>query len=64
MILTMYMMAEGFVAPTLNLDTVDDRCAMITHATSLRETKIRVASIQNFAFGGVNTCLLIKRPDC
>jgi 3-oxoacyl-[acyl-carrier-protein] synthase II len=62
-ILTLYMMEEGFIAPTLNLDSIDERCAMITHATKLIETDIRIASIQNFAFGGVNTCLMFKRPD-
>jgi 3-oxoacyl-[acyl-carrier-protein] synthase II len=62
-ILTLYMMEAGFIAPTLNLDTIDDRCAMINHATKLIETDIHIASIQNFAFGGVNTCLMFKRPD-
>jgi 3-oxoacyl-[acyl-carrier-protein] synthase II len=62
-ILTLYMMEAGFIAPTLNLDIIDERCAMINHATTIIETDIRVASIQNFAFGGVNTCLMYKRPD-
>jgi 3-oxoacyl-[acyl-carrier-protein] synthase II len=59
-ILTLYMMQEGFIAPTLNLDEIDERCAMIRHAVNLLETDIRVAAVQNFAFGGVNTCLMIK----
>ena len=62
-ILTLYMMEAGFIAPTLNLDTIDERCAMINHATKLIETDFCIASIQNFAFGGVNTCLMFKRPD-
>jgi 3-oxoacyl-[acyl-carrier-protein] synthase II len=62
-ILTLYMMAEGFIAPTLNLETIDERCAMIQHAVRILESGIRIASVQNFAFGGVNTCLMIKnRP--
>jgi 3-oxoacyl-[acyl-carrier-protein] synthase II len=60
-IIAMYMMQEGFIAPTLNLDNVDERCAMIRHAQNLVETDIRIAAIQNFAFGGVNTCLIIKK---
>ena len=60
-IITMYMMQEGFIAPTLNLDNVDERCAMIRHAQNLVETDICTAAIQNFAFGGVNTCLIIKK---
>ncbi len=59
-ILTLIMMAEGVVAPTLNLENIDPRCANITHVRDLTETRIRVAAVQNFAFGGVNTCLLIK----
>ncbi len=62
-VLTLMMMAEGFIAPTLNLETVDPRCAMIRHVTGLREERVRVASVQNFAFGGVNTCLLLRRWD-
>ncbi len=60
-ITALYQMADGFIAPTLNLDQVDDRCAMINHVTRLVEAPIRIATIQNFAFGGVNTCLFIRR---
>jgi 3-oxoacyl-[acyl-carrier-protein] synthase II len=60
-ILTTYMMEEGFIAPTLNLENIDERCAMINHAQELVESDIRIAAIQNFAFGGVNTCLIIKK---
>jgi len=60
-ILTLYMMEKGFMAPTLNLETVDDRCAMINHTQKLMEKEIGIAAIQNFAFGGVNTSLLIKQ---
>ena len=60
LILTLYMMEEGFIAPTLNLDTVDERCAMLRHTSGVTHTQTDIAAIQNFAFGGVNTCLLIK----
>ena len=60
-IITLYMMEHGIIAPTLNLDEVDERCSMIRHTKKLRESDIRIAAIQNFAFGGVNTSLLIKK---
>lgn len=60
-IITLFMMSEGIIVPTLNLEEIDDRCAMIRHATDLLEKPIHIASIQNFAFGGVNTCLFIKK---
>ncbi len=60
-ILTLYMMSAGFIAPTLNLDEVDNRCAGLRHVTRLMEAPIRIAAIQNFAFGGVNTCTFLKK---
>ncbi|HEB70428.1 MAG TPA: 3-oxoacyl-ACP synthase [Desulfobulbus sp.] len=58
--LMLYMMEQGFVAPTLNLETVDPRCAMLNHAREIRVGDINIAAMQNFAFGGVNTCLLLQ----
>ena len=60
-IIMTYLMAEGFVVPTLNLEEVDERCAMINHVMARRECPLRIAAIQNFAFGGVNTSLIIKK---
>jgi 3-oxoacyl-[acyl-carrier-protein] synthase II len=60
-ILALYMMQAGFIAPTLNLEEIDPRCAMLRHVQKLREQKIRTAVIQNFAFGGVNTTLVIRK---
>jgi 3-oxoacyl-[acyl-carrier-protein] synthase II len=62
-ILLLYMMAEGFVAPTLNLDEVDPRCEMIRHVRKIEQFPIQMATVQNFAFGGVNTALILKRLD-
>ena len=58
--ITLNMMARGVVVPTLNLEKVDHRCAKLNHTPKECTEKIRIASIQNFAFGGVNTCLFIK----
>ncbi len=59
-IMTLYMMGEGFLAPTLNLEEVDPRCALLRHTPELLRTDTKIAAVQNFAFGGVNTCLLVK----
>lgn len=59
-ILTLYMMQDGFIAPTLNLDIVDERCSMLRHTNGITRVQTNIAAIQNFAFGGVNTCLLFK----
>ncbi|MDA8137515.1 MAG: beta-ketoacyl synthase N-terminal-like domain-containing protein [Desulfobacteraceae bacterium] len=62
-ILSIYMMQEGFVAPTLNLDEVDERCAMIHHTRQIVEQPLRTMAVQNFAFGGVNTSLILRKAD-
>ena len=61
---TLAMMREGFLAPTLNLENVDPRCAMLRHTPGLIDVRPDIAAVQNFAFGGVNTCLIVKKgPD-
>lgn len=60
-LLALYMMSEGFIAPTLHLEEVDERCASIRHTTDLLDLKVRTAAIQNFAFGGVNTVIFIRK---
>ena len=48
----------------MNLDAVDPRCAMLKYTPPGLAGSPRIAAIQNFAFGGVNTCLLVKKgPD-
>ena len=58
-IMTLYMMQDGFIAPTLNLEEIDERCTMIRHVQKIMQYPVKTAAIQNFAFGGVNTILMI-----
>jgi 3-oxoacyl-[acyl-carrier-protein] synthase II len=62
-IFTLYLMEKGVVVPTLNLDEIDPKCDMIRHPRKVQEVNVRIAAVQNFAFGGVNTCLFLKKPD-
>ncbi len=61
-IILLHLMREGYIVPTLNLEDIDERCAMIRHSREVREYPVRIAAVQNFAFGGVNTNLIIKKP--
>lgn len=61
--LLLYMMEQGFVAPTLNLEQIDPRCTMIRHARTVIEQPIGIGAVQNFAFGGVNTSLIVRHAD-
>jgi 3-oxoacyl-[acyl-carrier-protein] synthase II len=60
--LTIHMMREGWVAPTLNLEEVDPECAPLDYVrTAPRDLRIDRAMTNNFAFGGVNTSLIFRR---
>ena len=60
--LSIEMMREGWVAPTLNLERVDDRCAGLDYVMGEpRRLEIERVASHNFAFGGVNTSLILQR---
>ena len=56
------MMNNGWFAPTLNLDTVDERCGMLDFITKTgRNIDTEYVMNNNFAFGGINTSLIFKK---
>jgi len=56
------MLREGWVAPTLNLDVVDERCAPLDYVRGApRALAADVVMSNNFAFGGINTSLVFRR---
>jgi 3-oxoacyl-[acyl-carrier-protein] synthase II len=60
--MTLRMLREGWFAPTLNLDVVDERCAPLDFIVQEpRALSTDVVMSNNFAFGGVNTSLLFRR---
>jgi 3-oxoacyl-[acyl-carrier-protein] synthase II len=60
--MTLGMLREGWVAPTLNLETPDEACAPLLHVRDgVRELDAEIAVSNNFAFGGVNTSLVFRR---
>jgi len=59
--ITIAMAREGWVAPNKNLDAVDPRCAPLDYVRNApRTVPIRTAMSNNFAFGGVNTSLVLR----
>ncbi|MDQ3031951.1 MAG: beta-ketoacyl-ACP synthase [Myxococcota bacterium] len=57
------MMREGFIAPNRNLDEVDPRCAKLGYVRELLHRRPRTIMTNNFAFGGVNTSLVLRHVD-
>lgn len=55
------MLERQEIIPTRNLDQVDDRCAVARLETTRRKAAITTVLKNNFALGGVNTSLAIKR---
>ena len=56
------MMNDNWFAPTLNLNQVDPRCGELDYITGEgRRIETEYVVNNNFAFGGVNTSLVLKR---
>ena len=56
------MMREGWFAPTANLMNVDPRCAELDYLIGEGRTiDPEYVVSNNFAFGGINTSLVLKR---
>ncbi len=61
---TIEMMRGGWFAPTRNLQQVDERCGDLDYIMGDgRELDIGIAMNNNFAFGGINTSLVLARVD-
>ncbi len=60
--LSLEMMNEGWFAPTLNLHRPDADCAALDHIMGgSRKLQTEFVQSNNFAFGGINTSLIIRR---
>lgn len=56
------MMRERWFAPNLNLDSVDARCGPLDYiCNEPREIQTDYIMSNNFAFGGINTCLVFRK---
>jgi len=54
------MMRDGWFCPIANLDNIDPRCAALDYVRGQpRLTKPRYLMSNNFAFGGINTSLIL-----
>jgi 3-oxoacyl-[acyl-carrier-protein] synthase II len=63
LIATIEMMNRNCVIPTLNLENPDDMCKKINLTQKLENREIRCALKNNFALGGVNSSLVLRRYE-
>ncbi|MDJ0905741.1 MAG: beta-ketoacyl-ACP synthase [Woeseiaceae bacterium] len=60
--LAVEMMNRGWFAPTINLENVDPECAALDYIRGNgREVDTEYVMNNNFAFGGINTSLIMRR---
>ena len=60
--LSIEMMHTGWFHPTINLNNVDPQCGDLDYIVgSGRDLDIEYLQTNNFAFGGINTSIIIKR---
>ena len=60
--MSLQMMHEGWFAPTINLSQPDERCGALDYIMGEpRRIECEFLQSNNFAFGGINTSLIIKR---
>ena len=61
-ILSVEMMNHSKFCPTLNLETPDEKCAELDYIMKTpRQLEAEYIMSNNFAFGGINTSLILKR---
>lgn len=54
------MMRKDILLPTRNLQEIDPSCAHVFHLQEARRTSIRTVMSNNFAFGGMNTSIVLS----
>ncbi len=62
-IFSLLMMEKNIIIPTLNLENIDPRCDGIAHVRKLIKKKLDTIMTSNFAFGGINATLILKKMD-
>lgn len=61
LIYSLYMFEDNLIYPTINLKNVDPQCEGIDIVTELKEKKLKTILTNNFAFGGINTSIILKK---
>ncbi|MDU1026310.1 MAG: beta-ketoacyl-ACP synthase, partial [Leclercia adecarboxylata] len=60
--MSLEMMREGWFVPTINLRQPDEQCGALDYIMGkVRHIDCEYLQSNNFAFGGINTSLIIKR---
>jgi 3-oxoacyl-[acyl-carrier-protein] synthase-1 len=60
-IFSMIMMENSFIAPSINIDTLDDKAAGIPVVREMRHAELTTVMSNSFGFGGTNATLVMRK---
>jgi 3-oxoacyl-[acyl-carrier-protein] synthase II len=63
MVAVVGMLKRTCLIPTLNLENIDPKCNQIKHVRNLTDAPLKTVVKNNFALGGVNSSLVLRRYD-
>lgn len=55
------MLNRGTLVPTLHLENIDPRCANVKHVNGVTKQAVNTLVKNNFALGGVNSSIILRR---
>ena len=61
LVAALIMMKQSFVAPSINIDNLDEECNYDNIVTSSKDVEFDTLLSNNFAFGGSNATMIIKK---
>jgi 3-oxoacyl-[acyl-carrier-protein] synthase II len=60
-IVSLMAMNDSFLPANKNLDTLDEQCAPLDYIRTHRSVDVDAVMNNNFAFGGINTSIILKK---
>ncbi|MFW6414715.1 MAG: beta-ketoacyl-[acyl-carrier-protein] synthase family protein [Thermodesulfobacteriota bacterium] len=63
LIVSLYMLQNNLIYPTLNLDNIGRDCEGLNHVTQKQDARIDTVLKNAFAFGGINSSIIVNKPE-